>query len=168
LEYDFLTSSASVDIAADGVSLIPFRAIAGYIECGLRGTVGPMLKEIRDATTARILHLAPPPPKEDNAFIAAHFESRFARDGLQDRGPTTPELRLKCWKVQLQCLATLCEELNIGLLMPPAEGLTCDGYLAPHCYAKDVTHANRRYGEYVLHQMSKLTGTLERTKAHRS
>ena len=164
-EYDFLISPSDNDFPADR-AMVPFRAISGYIECGVRGTIGPVLKAIREATEARVFHLAPPPPKEDNAFIASHFESRFARDGLQDLGPTHPELRLKCWKVQLQALETLCGELGIQLVGPPPKGVTPEGYLAPRCYARDVTHANRRYGEYVLRQISKVTGTLDRTRAH--
>jgi hypothetical protein len=164
IEYDFLVSPADDHIRRDRTALIPFRAIAGYIECGVRGSIGPVLREIRRSTDAKLFHLAPPPPKQDNSFITAHFETRFAKDGLQDFGPTHPELRLKCWKVQLDCLTALCEELQIDLVMPPAKGLTPEGYLAPRCYAKDVTHANRRYGEFVLRQISKLTGTLDQVR----
>ena len=68
-------------------------------------------------------------------------------------GPTPAALRLKCWQVQLDCLADLCRDQGIELLKPPQQGLTPQGYLAPRYYAKDVTHANRRYGEFVLRQM---------------
>lgn len=156
IEYDFLADSDDRHVVAEGMALVPFRALAGYIEKGVRGTMRPVLKQIRDSTNAKVFHIAPPPPKEDNAFIAAHFESRFAREGIGDLGPTRPELRLKCWKVQLQCLADLCEELGIGLVRPPKHGLTPEGFLASRCYAKDVTHANRRYGEFVLKQMLEL------------
>jgi hypothetical protein len=36
---------------------------------------------------------------------------------------------------------------------PPKPAVTAKGFLAPRCYANDVTHANRRYGEFVLKQM---------------
>lgn len=164
LEFDFVEPGAELKFAQDA-ALVPFRAITGYIEAGVRGTVGPVLTEIRDATRARVFHLAPPPPKFDNAFIAEHFESRFAREGLQDFGPTRPDLRLKCWKAQLRCLERLCGELGVQLIMPPVKAVTHEGFLAPTCYAKDVTHANRRYGEHVLRQIAKLTGTLDRAEA---
>jgi hypothetical protein len=158
VEYDFLTSPEDEDFAGEGAAIIPFRALAGHIEKGIRGTVGPVLREIRAATTARVFHLAPPPPKKDNEFIARHFESRFANQGIADLGPTRPELRLKCWKVQLDRLAKLCEELGVELVMPPWRAMTPDGYLGQRCYAKDVTHGNRRYGEYVLKDILEITG----------
>jgi hypothetical protein len=159
LEYDFLGSPDDRQFAGNGAVLVPFRALAGHIDKGILGTIGPILKQIRQSTAARVFHIAPPPPKADNAFIATHFESRFAREGLQNLGPTTPNLRLKCWKVQLQCLAELCNELGIGLVTPPKDGVTPAGFLSPRCYAKDVTHANRRYGEFVLKQMLEIAAT---------
>jgi hypothetical protein len=162
VEFDFLLPSTDAGPANDSAELVPFRALAGYIGRGLRGSVGPVLSEIRNSTRARVFHLAPPPPKENNEFIATHFESRFAGQGLQELGPTPPELRLKCWKVQLRCLRDLCEELEIILVEPPPKSVTPAGYLNPSCYAADVTHANRRYGEYVLRQIAKITGTQDR------
>ena len=159
VEYDFLMSADDEDFARDGAAIIPFRALAGHIEKGIRGTVGPVLREIRASTNARVLHLAPPPPKEDNQFITTHFESRFAKQGIADFGPTRPGLRLKCWKVQLDRLARLCQELGVELVMPPWRTMTPEGYLSKRCYAKDVTHGNRRYGEYVLKDILQLTGT---------
>jgi hypothetical protein len=159
VDYDFLTSPADEDISSDRAALLPLRAIAGYLDQGVRGTIGPVLTRIREASKAKVYHLAPPPPKEDNAFIAANFESRFAREGIAEFGPTRPGLRLKCWKIQFDCLARLCRELDIVLVAPPAKALTDEGYLHPQSYANDVTHANRRYGALVLHQISKITRT---------
>ena len=160
VDYDFLMSPEDEDFAGDGTNIIPFRALAGHIDKGIRGTVGPVLREIRESTKARVMHLAPPPPKEDNQFITKHFESRFANQGIADFGPTRPELRLKCWKVQLDLLAKLCEELGVELVMPPWRAVTPEGYLGQRCYAKDVTHGNRRYGEYVLKDILQITGTV--------
>ena len=165
VDYDFLETPA--DEISDGAQLVPFRALAGFIESGIRETIGPVLREIRSSTEARVFHLVPPPPKQDNEFVAAHSEGYFAREGLQDFGPTRPDLRLKCWKVQLSCLKSLCAELAIGLVTPPEKCVTPEGYLEPTCYAKDVTHANRRYGEAVLRQILKLStaGSLRKVKS---
>jgi hypothetical protein len=159
VEYDFLTSPTDEDFASDRAALMPLRALSGYLEQGVRGTVGPVLTQIRKATRAKVYHLAPPPPKEDNAFIAANFESRFAQEGIGEYGPTRPSLRLKCWKIQLDCLERLCSELGIGLIPPPGKSVTAEGYLHPRSYAKDVTHANRRYGAQVLDQILKISRT---------
>jgi len=158
LNYDFLSSPADKPIS-DQTHLVPNRAIAAYIEAGIRGSVGPILREIRKATRAKVFHLSPPPPKEDNEFIVRHFETRFAEEGLSELGPSSPSLRLKSWKIQFDCLARLCEELDIQLVAPPTKGLTPEGFLAPRYYAKDVTHGNRRYGELVLRQILKISGS---------
>jgi hypothetical protein len=167
-EYDFLGSTLDRQVAPDGAELVPFRAIAAHIDRGVRGSVGPVLRKIRAATDAKIIHLAPPPPKQDNDFISRHFEKRFAGQGLKELGPARPELRLKCWKLQLESLRSLCDELGIQLMEPPARTLTPEGYLAPRCYAADVTHGNRRYGEYVLKDILKITKAHPTTDGARS
>ena len=159
VEFDLLTSPDDERSAIDAEAIIPFRILAGHIDRGIRATVGPVLREIRRSTSARVLHLAPPPPKEDNQFITDHFESRFAKQGIAELGPTKPKLRLKCWKIQLECLARLCDDLGVELVLPPVRTVTAEGYLNHRCYAKDVTHGNRRYGEYVLKDILRLTGT---------
>jgi hypothetical protein len=159
LDYDFLSSPVDTLISGDQTHLVPKRAIAAYIEAGIRGSVGPVLREIRKATRAKVYHLSPPPPKEDNEFIVRHFESRFAEEGLSELGPSSPSLRLKCWKTQSECLSRLCGELDIEFVAPPPKGVTPEGFLAPRYYAKDVTHGNRRYGELVLRQILKISGS---------
>lgn len=164
VDYDFL-SSASDDAFNSAAQLVPLRALASFIEVGVRETIGPVLKEIRSSTQAKVFHLAPPPPKQDNEFIVAHAEGYFTKEGLQDLGPTRPELRLKCWRLQLDILAELCKELRIRLVMPPERTITADGYLDPICYANDVTHANRRYGEAVCRQIIRISKARERVRA---
>jgi len=135
IDYDFMGSPDDTHKPREGAELVPLRALEGFLRKGVRGTIGPALRAIRKSTDARVFHLAPPPPKQDNAFITRHFESRFARDGLHTLGPTRPSLRLRAWNVQLKCLVDLCSELNIGLVRPPKHGVTEKGYLAPNCYA---------------------------------
>ena len=133
--------------------IIPRRAFHSFIEGGVRKTDGMMLRKIRNATRARLFHLCPPPPKFDNSFIRQYHESQFAAAGLGKLEPTDPSLRLECWKIQKECLAEICVDLNITLLEPPALTVTPDGYLAPAYYRRDVTHANPRYGDQVLRQI---------------
>jgi hypothetical protein len=164
VEYDFLASATDEEVASDAAQRVPLRAIAGFVDAGVRSSLGPVLREIREATRASVFHLAPPPPKQDNEFIAKHFESRFVQDGIHELGPTRPQLRLKCWRLQLQSLATLCGELGIQLVLPPGKSVTEDGFLKRHYYAKDVTHGNRRYGEMVLKQILKISETTHKAK----
>jgi hypothetical protein len=158
LDYDFAGPAGDHATAVGEVSQVPFRAMEHYFEQSLRDTIGPFFETMRSATRARLFHLAPPPPKEDNAFISAHLESRFVAEGFDDRGPSRPELRLKCWRLQLERLQALCDNFGIDLIMPPSQAVTGEGYLDPFYYADDVTHANRRYGEQVLRQILQLAG----------
>ena len=88
INYDFLCSAD--DHISPGAEIVPFRTVAGYISKGVRGAVGPVLKQIRESTSARVFHLAPPPPKKDNKFIKTHFEV------------ASPTLGLRTWAPRLQ------------------------------------------------------------------
>lgn len=154
VDFDFFSGPLDEEGTSDGIQLIPMRALTGFIESGVRSNDGPVLRAIRQATKARVFHLSPPPPKENNSFISQYFESRFAGEGIDKLGPSKPRLRLKCWNAQSASLQQLCKELDIEWVPPPAAAVTEDGFLAPKYYAKDATHANRRYGELVLMQIT--------------
>jgi hypothetical protein len=139
--------------AADNSEIVPHRAFQSFIESGVWNSDGPVLRRIRAATKAGVFHLSPPPPKFENDFIRQYHESQFAAAGLGVLEPTDPAFRLACWKMQQQCLTDLCLDADIQLLPPPATTMTPAGYLGRACYSKDVTHANRRYGEQVLRQI---------------
>jgi hypothetical protein len=141
---------------ADGsVEIVPYRAMEMAFATGLRGGDGKSLEAIRAATTARVFHIIPPPPKQDNAFIQQHHESLFASGGLASRGVSSPELRLKFWKLQTSVLEMLCAEWGIEVKMPPPPTIDDQGFLRPEYYARDATHANWRYGERVLREVER-------------
>jgi hypothetical protein len=149
----FLQSGPAPDLSA-GVEMIPYRAIADLFQQGFKKGDGQSLEAIRSATVAHVVHVAPPPPKADNAFIEEYHESLFATKGLARRGVSPPELRLKFWTLQTQILRRLCRTLGIELIMPPRAAVS-DGYLRPEYYAQDATHANWRYGERVIREIER-------------
>lgn len=140
-----------------GGMLIPSRTISNYLYDALKGTLGGQLAALRSRTSARIAHLAPPPPKGDNEFISQYFEKRFGQLGMGEYGPARPELRLKLWRLQLAALDRLCSEIGVTLIAPPGHCFDSDGFLDRYYYAKDATHANRRYGREVLKQLVAIT-----------
>lgn len=142
------------DLSRGECELIPTRVLEGYISSGVVNSDGPMLRRIRASTRARVFHITPPPPKQDNDFIKEFHETRFAEEGLGNLEPHAPELRLACWNMQRSCLAAFCAEIGVELLPPPPATVGEHGYLERHYYGKDVTHANRRYGEQVLRQIA--------------
>ncbi|MCW2338512.1 hypothetical protein M2337_002745 [Sphingobium sp. B2D3A] len=146
--------------------VVPHRALGSYIESGVRHSDGAVLRKIRAATQARLYHLSPPPPKSDNEFIRKFHETRFAAAGLGLLEPTDPAFRLACWKMQQESLSTLCADVNVKLLPPPDNAVTQDGYLGRAFYSKDVTHANRRYGEQVLRQILEVVHSRKDSGTH--
>jgi hypothetical protein len=150
--FDFFTPEG--DLPESAVEIIPYRAIEELFEHGLRKGDGRMLEEVRAATRARVVHVLPPPPKQDNAHIVKYHETTFRND-LPERGVSSPELRLKFWKLQSRILRKLCKEFQIEILMPPKRGVDPQGFLRPEFYANDATHGNWRYGERVIREIER-------------
>lgn len=141
--------------ASRKIEIVPYRALEDAFANGLRRGDGTSLEALRNATSARVVHIIPPPPKEDNAHIRQYHETHFANDGLGNRGVSSPELRLKFWKLQTRVLESLCAELGIEIMMPPQRAVDEAGFLRPEFYAQDATHANWRYGERVLRNVER-------------
>lgn len=139
-----------------GSETIPYRVLWDVFSSGLRGRDGATLRRLRAATQCRLVHLTPPPPKEDEAHILRRFETHFAKHGLAEQGVTAAPVRLKLWHLQVRALQELCAEIGITLLPPPAGTQTEDGYLKPTYYADDATHANGDYGILVLLQLEEV------------
>jgi hypothetical protein len=146
--FDFFTpeNPASADV---DVEIVPYRALADLFTRGIQKGDGGSLDAIRKATVARVVHIIPPPPKADNAFIEKYHETLFANEGIASRGVSPAALRLKFWQLQTRVLKRLCKRLQIEVLMPPGRVLE-KGFLRPEFYAQDATHANWRYGERLL------------------
>ena len=135
--------------------IIPYRAIEEVFERGLRSGDGRSLEALRSATAARVVHVLPPPPKEDNEHIAQNHETLFAKD-LPERGVSSPQLRLKFWHLQRRVLERICAELGIEVLAPPKRAIDEAGFLLREFYANDATHGNWLYGERILREVERL------------
>ena len=163
--FDFLEPGVPAQ-KEESVELIPYRALEKSFERGIRNGDGKSLEALRKATSAKIIHVIPPPPKEDNAFIQNFHESFFANEGITSRGVSPPALRLKFWSLQTRVLKRLCEELGIEVMMPPARTRDRAGFLARDYYANDATHANYLYGELLLREVeSRFLQPVTRAKA---
>lgn len=152
--FDFFTPQAWGMPQPASCAVVPFKALEDAMTKGLRNGDAKSLRAIRQATAARVVHIIPPPPKADNAFIQGHHESLFAGAGIATLGVSHPVLRLKFWMLQTLVLRRICRKLNIELLMPPRVAVT-EGFLKPDYYADDATHANWRYGERLLREIEK-------------
>ena len=147
--FDFMDPDGR-DATDPKASLIPYRVLADSFEKGIRNGDGRSIEALRKATSARVVHVIPPPPKEDNEFIAQFHETFFASEGISSRGVSSPALRLKFWKLQTRVLEQLCRDIGVEVAMPPSKALDRQGFLARDFYANDATHANHHYGELLL------------------
>lgn len=155
--FDVLLPDVAYSEVPPGVSIIPYQQIRDIFERGLRGKDGERLQQLKAAAAGKVLHLLPPPPKEDVAHILAKHETAFAQAGIQEKGVSPAALRLKFWRIQADVLGDLTQQWGITLLPPPPDALTSEGYLAPPFYADDATHGNAAYGALVVEQISNLS-----------
>jgi hypothetical protein len=152
--FDFFSPDVRV-VEKGTAEIIPYRAIEDVFERGLRSGDGRSLEALRSATVARVVHVLPPPPKEDNEYIAQNHETLFATD-LPQRGVSSPRLRLKFWHLQKRVLQRICRELGIDVITPPKRAVDDRGFLLPEFYANDATHGNWLYGERILRDVERL------------
>lgn len=150
--FDFLEPGSPRRIEP-GAELIPYRILAEAFSTGIRNRDGKSLKALREATSARVVHVIPPPPKGDNEFIQKYHESVFANEGISERGVSSPALRMKFWSLQTKVLEQICSDLGVDVMMPPARACDPEGFLLPDFGANDATHGNPRYGELILREV---------------
>jgi hypothetical protein len=154
--FDFVLPEAAdlpVDLEAE---ILP----AAYVQAVLQAQMDRylyQLYQLRRAVSDRILALAPPPPIGDDAFIAGKLDA-FFHQNFAGRALAAPALRRKMWLLQTRLQKRLCNEIQVGLIEPPEESRTPDGFLAPACYGHDATHGGARYGELLLQQIEELHG----------
>lgn len=134
-------------------SIIPYVQMWDVFERGLIAKDGTRLRQLREAANCTVVHLSPPPPKEDAAHILKRHESDFAKAGILIKGVSNAALRLKMWQLQIDVLKKLTKEWDIQLLPPPAQALDAQGFLATDYYADDATHGNAAYGALLIEQV---------------
>lgn len=148
-----LMSKASCDVAHNsGRVIIPRRVIEAFFEARIRR--GDAISKLRAAAAGRVVHLATPPPKGDDGFIAA-MTARYRDKVVAEAGITPANIRLKLWELEMELVQRVCAGWGVGFL-PPPPGTQEDGFLAPEYYGNDATHANVSYGNRVLDQLLRL------------
>lgn len=152
--FDFF-EPGSVSGIEKGAEAVPYRMLLDFFSSGIHNNDGKSLKALKNSTQARVVHVIPPPPKGDNAFINQHHESLFVDRGIETHGTSSPSLRMKFWRLQTLVLRRLCAKINVEVILPPSKATDADGFLAPDYYANDATHANAAYGELILRQIER-------------
>lgn len=136
--------------------IVPYQVLREVFDSGLRGKDGERICRLKQHTQAQVVHLCPPPPKEDAQHIMRRHETLFLKQGLLENGVTPASIRLKLWTLQVRVLQTLCAEWGVGLVPVPPGTQTPAGFLAPAFSADDATHANPAYAALMMAQLKSL------------
>ena len=140
--YDFLEPEvAGLDPAADAVP-IDTIFIDQVIDTWLSVTL-PTLAAIRAVTGERVIHILPPPPRE-NPQSAGYFEKVGAI--VREHGFAPDAIRLKWYRRYCRLLSMALGLNGCEVLPPPTETLTKDGFLKS-TLADGLTHAKLDYGK---------------------
>lgn len=134
-------------------TLIPYQVMKSVFDKGLRGNDFKRLAQLKQATQAKVWHLATVPPKYDSEHILKKHEVDFASKGIVSNGVSDPLLRLKMWYIQAEVTQSLCDELEISYMEFPKEAQDEAGFLATHYYADDATHANEFFGDLMINKI---------------
>jgi len=152
--FDVFLPGEENDKFSTDVRVLPYQQVLAILERGIKyGRDGQRLRRIKAAATCEVLHLMPPPPKEDVQHVLANPESAFALAGIHELGVSPAKLRMKFWKIQMQALANLTDEMGLALLPPPPAAVTAAGFLDRPYYADDATHGNSAYGALIIDQI---------------
>jgi hypothetical protein len=146
--FDFIDPDNELDSQPVG-QLVPydlFMAKARYEYSSIK----IITEYIRNLTDATMVHIAPPPPIGQ---LAEMFALRPDMNQMvADYGVSSAPYRLRVWRACVRALGDVCDEAGIELIMPPADALDPDGYLAEG-YIGDVIHGNVAWGRLHIQQL---------------
>ncbi len=154
--FDFLMPGDDAGRIETGVELIPFRTLHAMFRDVLYNSMKKTVVALNKRSKAEVRFLHAPPPKPDNDFIIQHHDPRFAAANIASLGVSAPALRLRFWKLQSLVVEEICGELGAGTVPPPVKACDPEGFLLPHYFANDATHANAAYGDLILDELERL------------
>lgn len=157
--FDFVASANPALALDETAEIVPEEAIRTFLAAPVL-CFKDRIKALKGAAI-KVLVAGTPPPKEDDAFIRGRFETEphFGRVAAQLGLKVTevplspPVLRLKLWMALQGVLSNLAKETGATFVPVPSAAQSGLGFLNRSCYANDVTHANRTYGEIMLKEL---------------
>ncbi|MEP0177282.1 MAG: hypothetical protein ABJH28_03225 [Paraglaciecola sp.] len=146
--FDFHYSHFDVDINR---CIIPKQVIVETIISLSQGMLS-LIRDIMGNTKCRVYNLPPPPPKDADEMIT----NFVARKGRLDFKVAPATFRLKMWQLECDVVNELATEESICNLGIPDIVRSKDGFLEPNYYQMDSTHANFKYGNIILKNLTKV------------
>ena len=144
----FLPGHESIGVLGDR-DVVPYSLVRKKALRSTQRSIG-MLSVLRHCIGIPTYHLSSPPPGTDNTLLARRLS------------PDTPHrivepaaFRYKVWRVYEDVARELVESGGGIYVPPPAQTLDADGFLRAEMQY-DGLHANRHYGDAVLHQVDEI------------
>ena len=101
----------------------------------------------------RMIHVPPPPPLADNAYIAS-YPSHFGKMARKF-GVSPKFFRMKMWLLTCEVLRKLCGEKGVVLHPVPKSVGDAEGFLAETFWNEDPSHGNFKYGQIILDDVAR-------------
>ena len=118
--FDFmLPDSNGQEPTIDAASIIPFRTLYSYFRVALRDGDGETIRAFRKATSARMIHLLAPPPKNSNAWIEQHHDTLFVTEGIARSG-LQPAAASEILAPANMAMEDICSDVDVEVLSSPA------------------------------------------------
>ena len=151
--FDFYLPSR-LDLPTDETAeVLPVDIVEDLIRIRLERTLGLYLEMISGYGSVPKIHVPPPPPIRETAYIEAYpgvFGEKAKKFGV-----SPAFFRLKMWALTLEVQKKLCAAAGVILHSLPSSVFDADGFLAKAFLNRDPTHGNAAYGKVVLDDIAR-------------
>lgn len=151
IRFDFTEPGETNFALPPGRELITYGLIHHFFSDTMTRGFLQNVKALKESCGRSFFHVASPPPVDDNDHIANNPGGYFS-DKVH-LGVAPPALRLKLYHLHETVVRDFCNKESIGLLPPPRESVTSQGFLERRFWKSDPTHANAAYGALVIEQI---------------
>lgn len=128
-----------------GAEIVPYDYVRQTLRRRVWGSVFHIGKIIQK-TGKTVVHLPPPPPIGDGAFVAKHLDKYFLNKADCTKVAASL-LRWKLWMLQTDLARELCQELGAIFWASPRSRMDSQGFLLPKYFSNDATHGNLEFGQ---------------------
>jgi len=166
LPYDFEVPTAPALPLDPTAEKRPFAPVKADLRRRLNQTLGVYLGSLAPLAPVRFIHVPPPPPVQDNAFIE-RYPGSFG-DKVKEAGLSAPYFRLKMWLATCLVQEELCRQAGVTYHPLPHSVFCPAGFLNPAMLGNSPTHGNAHFGKEILldvakHYLAKDTAPLKPT-----
>jgi hypothetical protein len=133
-----------------GAESVPFDLVAESLARRAANDLD-LLRTIRKATKAAVIHMESPPPNPSVEHIRRH--PGVFKDRIDALGVAPAHLRYKLWRVHSHVVRAVCSEAGIVFVPAPREAQDTQSMMLEPAWADDPTHGNAWYGALVLEQV---------------